>query len=253
MSTVRPPSTRAQAEALVAEYTTFANVLYRERLFSHPFTVGLQSGTIPDHQLRGFLQNWYTFALEVNTASSTVYHRFISFFKTHRELENLITSTIAEEFSVPGPGGHIRTVQRAGEAVGLTPDEMIKARLVPEGRAWVDFQVRLLTEGTLAEVAADYICEGEFGHFAKIYHDALTTRYGFTPKAAGYFKDHFESDAVGKGDRPSHGDRGRAILMTLLEEGLAEERAGWGIEYTIDVTVSMFELLLDGMIRRYTA
>lgn len=253
MSIVRPPISRAQAEAVVTEYTDLASRLYRERLFAHPFTVGLQNGTVPDHQLRGFLQNWYTFALEVNTASSTVYHRFISFFKTHRELEDLITSTIAEEFSSPGPGGHIRTVQRAGEAGGLSPDEMIKAHLVPEARAWVDFHVRLLTEGTLAEVAADYICEGEFGHFAKIYHDALTTRYGFTRKSAGYFKDHFESDAVGKPNKISHGDRGRAILITLLEEGLAEERAGWGIEYTIDITVSMFELLLDGMLRRYPA
>jgi pyrroloquinoline quinone (PQQ) biosynthesis protein C len=164
-----------------------------------------------------------------------------------------MTATIAEEFSAPGPAGHIRTVQRAGEAVGLTPDEMINARLVPEARAWVDFHVRLLTEGTLAEAAADYICEGEFGHFAKIYHDALTTRYGFTRQSAGYFKDHFESDAVGKSGRPSHGDRGRAILTTLLEEGLVEERAGWGVEYTIEITVGMFELLLDGIIRRYPA
>ncbi|HEY7910542.1 MAG TPA: hypothetical protein VIG62_01420 [Blastocatellia bacterium] len=253
MSIIRPRVSRAQAEALVSEYTGLASRLYKERLFEHPFTVGLQNGKIPDHQLRGWLQNWYTFALEVNTASSTIYHRFISFFKMHPELEDLMTSTIAEEFSVPGPGGHIRTVQLAGQAVGLTPDEMINARLVPEARAWVDFHVRLLTEGTLAEAAADYICEGEFGHFAKIYHDALTTRYGFTRKSAGYFKDHFESDAVGKADRPSHGDRGRAIMITLLEEGLVEERAGWGIEYTIDITVSMFELLLDGIMKRYPA
>jgi pyrroloquinoline quinone (PQQ) biosynthesis protein C len=253
MSSIRPPVSRSQAEASVTEYTALAKKLYEERLFSHPFMLGLQNGTTPDHQLRGWLQNWYTFALEVNTASSTIYHRFVSFFKMHPQLEELMTTTIAEEFSQPGPGGHIRTVERAGAAAGLTPDEMISARLVPEARAWVDFHVRLLTEGTLAEAAADYICEGEFGHFAKIYHDALTTRYGFTRKSAGYFKDHFESDAVSKADRPSHGDRGRAILTTLFEEGLVEERAGWGIEYTIDITVSMFELLLDGIVRRYPA
>jgi pyrroloquinoline quinone (PQQ) biosynthesis protein C len=237
---------------LVTEYTALARKLYHERLFSHPFTVGLQQGTLPDHQLRGFLQNWYTFALEVNTASATVYHRFVSFFKTHSALEELITATIAEEFNTPGPGGHIRTVQRAGEALGLRADEMISARLIPEARAWVDFHVRLLSEGTLAEAAADYICEGEFGHFAKIYFEALTSRYGHTRQSASYFSDHFQSDAVGKPNMPSHGDRGRAILMTLLEEGIAEERTGWGIEYTIDITVSMFELLLDGILKRYT-
>jgi hypothetical protein len=42
-------------------------------------------------------------------------------------------------------------------------------------------------------------------------------------------------------------------MITLLEEGLVEERAGWGIEYTIDITVSMFELLLDGIMKRYPA
>jgi pyrroloquinoline quinone (PQQ) biosynthesis protein C len=253
MSIVRPPINRAHAEGLVTEYTALARRLYHERLFSHPFTVGLQQGTLPDHQLRGFLQNWYTFALEVNTASSTIYHRFVSFFKTHPALEELVTATIAEEFSTPGPGGHIRTVQRAGEAVGLTPASMINAHLEPEARAWVDFHVRLLTEGTLAEVAADYICEGEFGHFAKVYFEALTSRYGFTHQSAGYFKDHFESDSVSTAAKLSHGDRGRAILVILLEEGLVEERAGWGVNYTIDITVSMFELLLDGILRRYPA
>lgn len=253
MSLIQPPVNAARAQELISYYTDLARRLYQERLFSHPLTVGLQNGTTSDVQLRGWLQNWYTFALEVNTASSTVYHRFISFFKTHPALEDLVTASIAEEFALPGPGGHIRTVQMAGEAVGLTRDEMVNARLIPEARAWTDFHVRLLTEGTLAEVAADYICEGEFGHFAKIYHDALTTRYGFTPKSATYFKDHFESDAIGKEGRPSHGDRGRAILTTLLEEGLAEERTGWGVEYTIEITVAMFELLLDGIIRHYRA
>jgi hypothetical protein len=67
MSIIRPRVSRAQAEALVSEYTGLASRLYKERLFEHPFTVGLQNGKIPDHQLRGWLQNWYTFALEVNT------------------------------------------------------------------------------------------------------------------------------------------------------------------------------------------
>jgi hypothetical protein len=130
---------------------------------------------------------------------------------------------------------------------------MVAARLMPEARAWVDFHVRLLTEGTLAEAAADFICEGEFGHFAKIFFEALTTRYHFTRQAADYFREHHEADAVGKEGQLSHGERGKGLLRTLLQEGLAEERTGWGVEYTIDITVSMFELLLDGIVRRYPA
>lgn len=246
MSTIRTAVNREEAAHIANDYVALARRLYQERLFNHPLVLGMQKGTTPDHQIKGFLKDWYTFSKEVNTAASTVYHRYISFFKTHPQLAKLMTVIIAEELNEPGPVG-------AGEAVGLTIDEMVHAHLIPEARAWVDFHVRLLTEGTLAEAAADFICEGEFGHFAKLLFEVLTTRYSFTPKSAEYFREHYEADAVGGNDMPSHGERGKLMIQTLLEEGLFEERTGWGVEYTIDITVSMFELLLDGIIRRYPA
>jgi pyrroloquinoline quinone (PQQ) biosynthesis protein C len=255
MSTYRPAVSRSEAERIAEEYVALANRLYSQRLLAHPFMRSLQQGTVSNCRLKMFVRNWYTFAQEVNTAASTIYHRFISFYKTHPQMEELITTTISEEFSQPGPGGHIRMMQRLGEAAGLTRDEMVSAMLIPEARAWVDFQVRLLTEGSLAEAAADFICEGEFGHFAKVFFEALTTRYNYTTRSSQYFQDHFEADAVGtKGESStslSHGARGKALLVTLLEEGLVEERTGWGVAYTIDITVAMFALLLDGIIRRY--
>ena len=104
MSVYRQPVGRQEAERIGNEYVTLAARLYDQRLLSHPFMRGLERGTVSNDQLRMFIQNWYTFALEVNTAASTVYHRFISFYKTHPEMEDLITSTISEEFSEPGPG-----------------------------------------------------------------------------------------------------------------------------------------------------
>lgn len=253
MATYRPAVNREEAERLAENYVTLARELYQRRLLSHPFMQNLGEGTVSNSTLKLFIENWYTFALEVNTAASTVYHRFISFYKTHPAMEDLLTATIAEEFSRPGPGGHIRIMQRVGEAAGLTRDEMAAAELIPEARAWVDFQVRLLTEGTLAEVAADFICEGEFGHFAKLFFEALTKQYDFSANSSQYFQDHFEADAKGKpetaGSTLSHGERGKALLTTLLEEGLVEERTGWGLNYTISITVAMFELLLDGVYR----
>jgi pyrroloquinoline quinone (PQQ) biosynthesis protein C len=254
MSTFIAPLNADEAEKVVQEKTALAKRLYQQRLFEHPFMLGLKEGSTPDYQLKAFIKNWYTFALEVNTATATVYHRHVSFFKTHRELEDMFISTIAEEFTVPGPGGHIRMMQRVGEAAGLSARELIAAPLIPEARAWVDFQVRLLTEGTLAEIASDFICEGEFGHFAGIFFEALVSKYKFSPRSSEYFSEHYESDAAGKGSgNSSHGERGQALLQALLREGLATERAGWGITYTIDITVAMFELLLDGIVRRHSS
>src|SRR4051794_13631919 len=108
MSTFRPPVSRSEAERIADEYIALTNQLYRQRLTAHPFMRSLQGGSISNGQLRMFIKNWYTFALEVNTAASTLYHRFISFYKTHPEMEDLVTATISEEFSEPGPGGHIR-------------------------------------------------------------------------------------------------------------------------------------------------
>lgn len=246
MSTIRPAVPQEEAEQIAETYVLYARELYQKHLFSHPMILGLQAGTTPHEQIKGFLKDWYTFSKEVNTAASTVYHRYFSWFKTHPRLAKMMTRIIAEELNEPGP-------VRAGEAVGLTLDDMVHARLIPEARAWVDFQGRLLVEGTLAEAAADFICEGEFGHFAKLLFDVLTTRYGFTPRSAEYFKEHYEADAVGYDDLPSHGDRGKLLLQALLAEGMVEERTGWGVEYTIEITVLMFKLLLDGVVRQYPA
>lgn len=89
MSTIRPAVSAEEARRIAKGYEEMAYRLYEERLFNHPLILGMKEGTTPDHQIKGFLLNWYTFAQEVNTAASTTYHRFISWFKVHRALEEL--------------------------------------------------------------------------------------------------------------------------------------------------------------------
>src|SRR5688572_3279867 len=63
---------------------------YHREVQPSPFFTDLRAGTLSRPRLQGWIKNWYSFALEVNTGMATVYHQFVGFFKRHPELENQI-------------------------------------------------------------------------------------------------------------------------------------------------------------------
>src|ERR1043166_8552102 len=115
---------------------------YHNEVKPSPFFTHLRGGTLSRKQLQGWIRNWYSFALEVNTGMATVYHQFVGFFKRHPDLENRIAQKIGEEFTTPAIGGHARMLPVLGKALGVSADQMIEAELIPEARGLVDFFVR---------------------------------------------------------------------------------------------------------------
>ena len=70
---------------------------YHREVQPSPFFTDLRAGTLSRPRLQGWIKNWYSFALEVNTGMATVYHQFVGFFKRHPELENRIAQNPAED------------------------------------------------------------------------------------------------------------------------------------------------------------
>ena len=81
---------------------------YHREVQPSPFFTDLRAGTLSRPRLQGWIKNWYSFALEVNTGMGTVYHQFVGFFKRHPALEDRIAQKIGEEFTTPAIGGHAR-------------------------------------------------------------------------------------------------------------------------------------------------
>ncbi len=218
---------------------------YKNEVKPSPFFTDLRAGTLSRPRLQGWIKNWYSFALEVNTGMATVYHQFVGFFKRHPELENRIAQKIGEEFTTPAIGGHARMLPVLGKALGVSADEMIECELIPEARGLVDFFVRSWIDIPLAECFAVHMEEEIFGFISRDFRQSLP-KYGVTDDDMKYFRVHEEADLD-----EDHGGTNQAILEVALREGFGNERAGWPLEYCGKIAVQMIGNFYDGVYRRY--
>ncbi|TMA56515.1 MAG: hypothetical protein E6J73_20950, partial [Deltaproteobacteria bacterium] len=166
---------------------------YRREVQPSPFFNDLRAGNLSQARLQGWIKNWYSFALEVNTGMATVYHQFVGFFKRHPDLENRIAQKIGEEFTTPAIGGHARMLPILGKALGVSADEMIECELIPEARGLVDFFVRSWIDIPLAECFAVHMEEEIFGFISRDFRQSLP-KYGVSNDDMKYFRVHEEAD-----------------------------------------------------------
>jgi pyrroloquinoline quinone (PQQ) biosynthesis protein C len=218
---------------------------YKNEVKPSPFFTDLRAGTLSQARLQGWIRNWYSFALEVNTGMATSYHQFVGFFKRHPELENRIAQKIGEEFTTPAIGGHARMLPILGKALGVSTDEMIECELIPEARGLVDFFVRSWIDIPLAECYAVHMEEEIFGFISRDFRQSLP-KYGITNEDMKYFRVHEEADLD-----EDHGGTNQAILEVALQEGYGNERAGWPLEYCGKIAVQMIGSFYDGVYRRF--
>jgi pyrroloquinoline quinone (PQQ) biosynthesis protein C len=236
--------TPQEAKEKVAALRRIVLETYDLTIKNQPFFVELRAGTLSRAKLRGWVTNWYAFALEVNTGMATAYHQFVGFFKRHPECEDLIAQKIGEEFTTPAIGGHARMLPLLGSALGVEPSEMIEAELIPEARGLVDFFVRSWIDVPLAECYAVHLEEEIFGYISRDFRASLP-KYGVTEEQLKYFRVHEEAD-LGE-----HSSTNQIILQKALEDGYGNERAGWPLEYCGRVAVEMVALFFEGVYRRY--
>lgn len=236
--------TPQEAKEKVAALRQVVMDTYEKTIKNQPFFVELRAGTLPRKKLQGWVTNWYAFAVEVNTGMATAYHQFVGFFKRHPECEDLIAQKIGEEFTTPGIGGHARMLPALGRALGVAPQRMIEAELIPEARGLVDFFVRSWIDVPLAECYAVHLEEEVFGFISRDFRGALP-KYGVSAEEMKYFRIHEEAD-LGE-----HSSTNQIILQKALEDGYGNERAGWPLEYCARVAVEMVALYFEGVYRRY--
>ena len=65
----------------------------------------------------------------------------------------------------------------------------------------------------------------------RTFYKALTTHYGLSREQAVYFSTHEEADLKEHDGVMGHGSFRRLVLKTLLEDGMAQVRPGYTLEY----------------------
>ena len=148
---------------------------------------------------------------------------------------------IADEFIHPKPPGHVLVMLQTAEALGLTKDEILREPMLPEARAILDFKRGLLWEGTVAEWWFSMLTEEPIGHWAATWFKTLTTKYGFNPQQAIYFSTHEEADLKEHDDGVmGHGSFNRMVMQRILEDGYADTREGYNLEYCATAAVDLY-------------
>ena len=217
---------------------------WQERVTNGPFMTKFLEGNLSPSAIRLFFKNWGNFTVEINTLIAASYHKHIGFFKRHPDLLGPLGAKIADEFIHPKPPGHVLVMLQTAEALGLTKDEILREPMLPEARAILDFKRGLLWEGTVAEWWFSMLTEEPIGHWAAAWFKTLTTKYGFTKQQAVYFSTHEEADLKEHDDGVmGHGSFNRMVMQRILEDGYADTREGYNLEYCALASVDLYGVM----------
>lgn len=216
-------------------------------LFKGRFHRELAQGTLSMEAIRVFWQNWYCFVAEINNLYGCAYQRHLPFFKRHPELQAPFAEQVADELVHPKAPGHIQIVLEQGRILGLKDEEMIDYEMLPECRAFLEYYRGLLYEGTLAEWWASFSLEEGVGHWARFFGKALGSAYQMKPDQRVYFTVHAEADLETHAGVMAHGDLNWLIVRTILEEGRAETRPGFSLEYSLRTATAYFAWFFEGV------
>jgi len=232
------------AKAFVAALNGKVIRRWEERVTKGPFMSRFIEGQLPIPAIKLFFKNWGNFTVEINTLIAASCHKHIGFFKRHSDLLGPFGAKIADEFIHPKPPGHVLVMLQTAEAFGLNAEEVLRQPMLPEARAILDFKRALLWEGTVAEWWFSMLTEEPIGHWAAAWFKALTTHYGFSRQQAVYFSTHEEADLKEHdGGVMGHGSFNRMVMQRILEDGYADVREGYTLEYCAIASVDLYGVM----------
>jgi pyrroloquinoline quinone (PQQ) biosynthesis protein C len=244
---------RAEAKTFVDEHYKKVAARWKERVTNSAFMEKLRAGTLPRAALRLFFKNWGAYTIEINTVEAASYHKHIHFFRKHRDLMASMAQKLADELIHPEPPGHVHVVIETAKALGISEEEIFLSPMLAEFRAKIDFKRSILWEGTVAEFYAAGATEEQTGYWSVDFFKALTTHYGLTREEAIYFSTHEEADLKEHADGVmGHGSFRRLVLQRLLEDGMADARPGYSLEYCGLTAVDLHGVILQAALDNAT-
>jgi len=236
-----------EAEAVIADLKRCLAGISDRWLMKGRFHTDVANGSLPMEAIKVFWQNWYGFVAEINNFHGVAYQRHLPFFKRHPELQKHFANHVVDEMIHPKPPGHIQIVLEQGRNFGLTNEEMIEYEMLPECRAFLEYYRGVLYEGTMVEWWASFCVEEAVGHWAKFFGGALLKNYKIPEEKIVYFRMHAEADLEEHDGVMAHADLDWTVLKKMLEEGKAETRPGFNLEYCMRTGTAYFAWFFEGV------
>ena len=232
---------------MVADLKKYLADIAERWLIKGRFHTDMANGTLPMEAIQVFWQNWYGFVAEINNFHGVAYQRHLPFFKRHPELQKHFANHVADEMIHPKPPGHIQIVLEQGRNFGLTNDQMIEYEMLPECRAFLEYYRGVLYEGTMVEWWASFCVEEAVGHWAKFFGGTLRKNFNIPEDKIVYFRMHAQADLEEHDGVMAHADLDWMVLKKLLEEGKADTRPGFNLEYCLRTGTAYFAWFFEGV------
>lgn len=236
--------TEKQAQDLMAEVKGKIDHRWKETVAQTRFMQELKEGKLKKESIRLFYQNWGAFVPVINSIYTAAFYKHLWFFVKNIDLMEVYTQKVLDEFGHPQPPGHIQILLSTGEALGLSPEQVLLTPMLPEARGLADFHRTLLVDGLIQEYWFSVLWEGAFGASCQVWFDALTSHYGLTAEQASYFSKHYEADTMDHLDRKAHSAVTETVLARLLQQGIIE-RPGYSCEYCALTPINLNALMMD--------
>ena len=236
--------TEAEAKELISKLTEKCDRRWKETVDKTRFMDELKEGKLKKETIQLFYKNWGSFVPVINSIYTSAFYKHLWFFVKNVDLMEVYTQKVLDEFGHPSPPGHIQILIGTGKALGLTAEETLLSPMLPEARAILDFKRALLWEGTVAEWWFSMLTEEPIGHWAAAWFKALTTHYGFSRQQAVYFSTHEEADLKEHDEGVmGHGSFNRMVMQRILEDGYADVREGYSLEYCAIASVDLYGVM----------
>lgn len=159
----------------------------------HPFVVGVNNGTIPLHQIRGWALQDSHYRRDVHRLALLRYLRC-----TDPDIQRRLGGVVAEEAegTDTGSDGHFQLFLRFANAIGLSEEEVRNAEPLPATAAHIYWaELILWTHPWPVAMAAQMAGEGQAPITSRMMSEGLQKHYGLTAEQAAFFDVHVEADS----------------------------------------------------------
>lgn len=168
-------------------------ILEEKSMLKHPFYVEWANGSLPLATLREYARQYYPFEAAFPRYLSSIHARTDS-----AEIRQLLLDNLWDEEH--GDRNHPVLWLEFAAALGLSADEVKKAKPRPETQALVDHYNRTSRESPLAEALATlFAYEGQVPAIAWQKIKGLTEHYNFEPRQFEFFSVHLVADIAHAG------------------------------------------------------
>ncbi len=180
---------------------------HEKTLLRHPLVLGVAAGTIPLHQLQGWVTQDHFYRKHVTRLAMLRYLKC-----TDPEIAAHLYEVVEEETSGASTGmaGHVQLFYDFAAGLGVSREQLGSAPVLPGAAAHVYWAELILhTQPWFVAMAAQLAGEGDGARNNAVMYTGLQQHYGLDDKAVRFYRTHEEADS-------EHGSLTETIIRRYL-------------------------------------